>query len=144
MLKFAFYLILFLGNLYQVKASSCIYDEKTTDYYLSRHINSLEITVSQGEIHNAIYIYFQQELDGYELTGASFEIESRKSPNAILVSVPLEIRNNKSGKVLSFLVDKENYKNSRVSIFYKRCGLVLVVPLANLDTEPLSRRVTFK
>ncbi|OFA29689.1 hypothetical protein BAE46_13995 [Glaciecola punicea] len=143
MLRIILYLMLISSVSFNIKADSCVYDEKTLGDNLSKYIESFEVIISKGQSHYAVYIYFQDKISGYDLNGASFEIEDEES-SEVLISIPLDIRNDENRKLLSFLVDKGNYRYSKVSIFYKRCGLVLDIRLKNLDSAPLSQRVRIK
>jgi hypothetical protein len=143
MLKTILYLILISSFSCNVKANSCVYDEKTLSNNLLKYSESFEIIISEGLNHNAVYIIFQDEISGYDFNGASFEIENEES-SEVVISIPIETRDDENGKLLSFLVNKETFEYSKVSIFYKRCGLVLDIRLKDLDSEPLSQRVRVK
>ncbi|MEG3768901.1 hypothetical protein [Alteromonas sp. 14N.309.X.WAT.G.H12] len=143
MLRTILYLILVSSFSCNVKANSCVYDEKTLSDNLSKYIESFKIIVSEGQVHNAVYIYFQDAIGGYEFNGASFEIEYEES-SEVSISIPLETRDDENGKLLSFLVNKDTFEYSKVLIFYKRCGLILDIRLKDLYSEPLSQRVTVK
>ena len=143
MLKLIFHLFLIFLFVFvsDVNASSCAYDNKMLRDNLLKYKDGIKIYLFEREEDYGIYIFLQSKIDGYKLNGASFEIEDKESSQSFTL-IPLKIENHENNKLVLFSVGKEHFNESKVMVFYDKCGLVIEIRLNELGREPLSTRVT--